>query len=210
VSDSKLAPENTTKKETGITSQRLNLILAICAILISAASFYATYLQASAAEKQVKAMTLPLIQFSTGNYVETSKETIITLTLHNAGVGPALIKDLKFKYKNKEYRYIETLLAACCEKEYQQYKKSIKNSEDIKIDDGGYSTQVVLNTIIPGQKEVKFYQLYPGERSNVLWHKFNNERLLLQMKVCYCSLLDNCYLTEKNGVVESVQSCPAQ
>ena len=53
--------EDTTELSNGISSQRLNLILALCAILISAASFYATYLQADSAEKQVKAMTLPLI-----------------------------------------------------------------------------------------------------------------------------------------------------
>ena len=33
------------------TTERLNLIFALCAVLISGASFYATYLQASAAEK---------------------------------------------------------------------------------------------------------------------------------------------------------------
>lgn len=32
-------------------TERLNLIIAVCAVLISGASFYTTYLQANAAEK---------------------------------------------------------------------------------------------------------------------------------------------------------------
>jgi len=88
-------------KNKGFTSEKLNFVLAFCAVLISAASFYATYLQAEAADKQVKAMTLPLLQYGTGNYKEEDREDIIYFTINNAGVVPALIKRLRFKYKGE-------------------------------------------------------------------------------------------------------------
>ncbi|MEI8643908.1 hypothetical protein P4S60_16800 [Pseudoalteromonas sp. Hal040] len=63
------------------TNERLNLFLALCAIIISAASFYATYLQASAAERQVKAATWPWLEVMTGNFNEEKilKKLLFTL-----------------------------------------------------------------------------------------------------------------------------------
>ncbi|MFC1690280.1 hypothetical protein ACFL07_11610 [Pseudomonadota bacterium] len=59
-----------------VSSERLNFIIAVCAILISGASFYATFLQANSAEQQVKAMTWPLIEFTHSNFdVETGEKT---------------------------------------------------------------------------------------------------------------------------------------
>ena len=57
------------QRKAWFTNERLNLFLALCAI-ISAASFYATYLQANAAERQVKAATWPWLEVMTGNYDE--------------------------------------------------------------------------------------------------------------------------------------------
>ena len=83
----------------GLSTERLSLVLAICAILVSVASFYATYLQADSAKKQVKAMTLPLLQFHHGNYAEQDDKQRLTFGLKNAGVGPAIIKSVMLKYK---------------------------------------------------------------------------------------------------------------
>jgi len=58
------------QRKAWFTNERLNLFLALCAIIISAASFYATYLQASAAERQVKAATWPWLEVMTGNFNE--------------------------------------------------------------------------------------------------------------------------------------------
>ena len=81
-------------RRASVSSEQLNFILAVCAILISAASFYAVYLQANSAERQVNAMTLPLIQFSHGDY-DTERDTrSIYFSLENAGVGPAIINSV--------------------------------------------------------------------------------------------------------------------
>ncbi len=80
--------EDKSELSNGISSERLNLILALCAILISAASFYATYLQADSAEKQVKAMTLPLIQFTSGSWDSGEKISKLTLGLKMRALAP--------------------------------------------------------------------------------------------------------------------------
>jgi len=192
--------------DSGFSSQKLNLTLALCAILISVASFYATYLQASAAEKQVKAMTLPLLQFITGNASSDSKESVVTFNIRNGGVGPALIKNLNFYYLNKKYHNFEQFLQACCSKEYKVYKERV--GQGINRVDGLFATRSVVNTILSSQEVNPFYQLYLGEQSKEFWHKLDDERFKLGLEICYCSLLDECYNTEQNGVVEPVAACP--
>ena len=93
------------KKSTPFfTSDKLNLMLALCAILISSASFYATYLQADAAKKQVKATTWPWLTFNTGNYNGEEKTMEINFTIKNSGVGPALIKQFNYHYQGETFQ----------------------------------------------------------------------------------------------------------
>lgn len=192
----------------GISAEQLNLIVALCAILISAASFYATYLQADSAEKQVKAMTLPLIQFSHGNYDEIQEKNTLKMNLKNAGIGPAIIKNIRFKYLDKEYSSLSSYLEACCG--YLDYqKKFIKEIKDKKaIDQGGYASSPLVNTILAGQSKQTFFALYYHKNSQDFWQKLDRERNKLVVEVCYCSMLDDCYITEKNGVTTQVANCP--
>jgi len=192
---------------SGFTSQKLNLTLALCAVLISVASFYATYLQASAAEKQVKAMTLPLIQQYSGNYDNEAKAKIITFYLENAGVGPALIKSVSYNYQGVEYPNRTAFLKACCDKEFKDYRQKLNNGVEVKF---GILSSKLLNTIIPAQTKIKHYQIHYSELANGLWKKLNDERFKVKLNICYCSLLDECYVTKKNGVVEPVASCPVE
>ena len=191
----------------GFTEQKLNLTLALCAVLISIASFYATYLQANAAEKQVKAMTLPLLQYASGNVNRETKESVLEFSISNNGVGPALLKSSIFRYKEQEYQRFSQFLKACCQAEYKKFRQN-KPKMHLKL--GSEITSSMHNRILPAQEELIFYQLYDGELSSDLWQKINNERFHLSMEMCYCSLLDECYLTKARGLVEPVDACPVQ
>jgi len=194
--------------KTEFTSEKLNLTLALCAVLISVASFYATYIQANAAEKQVKAMTLPLLQFSSGNYDSEENLSAISFTLKNAGVGPALIKSVKFVHNETSYDSRLAFFRACCEKEYNHYIKTI--SEKTNLKEGGFYSSPLVNSILPGQDEVVFFKMYKHVSEQGFWNIINKERFNLKMKLCYCSLLNDCYLSERNGIVEEVDACPVE
>ncbi|MCO4797661.1 MAG: hypothetical protein KC484_00475 [Colwelliaceae bacterium] len=182
----------------------------MCAILISAASFYATYLQADAAERQVKAMTLPLIQFSSSNWDSEQSQPKIILSLKNAGIGPAIIKRVTYLYDNKEFDSRRELYRACCEPEAKTYFELFTSNKVKPTDEesGIYLTSSLQNVIIPGQESKEFISLKQSFLSKPLWMKLNNERFKLTLRVCYCSLLGECYITEKNGVVEPIEYCP--
>jgi len=202
--------EKSTDKINGMTNERLNLVLALCAILISAASFYATYLQAESAEKQVKAMTLPLLQFTSGNWNKEKEHSEIILSLKNAGVGPAIIKTVTFKYDNEEFTSITKLYERCCKKEAENYfnKRKEYSTEQLKTFGDSYLTSSLENSIIPGQDKKEFLVLRESTLNSPFWNKLNNERFKMNMTVCYCSLLGECYLTEKSGVTNDIDVCP--
>ncbi|MEM7360057.1 MAG: hypothetical protein AAF431_13225 [Pseudomonadota bacterium] len=196
---------------SSLSSDRLNFILAICAILISGASFYATYLQAESAEAQVKAMTLPLIQFGHGNYDQERELRVINFELKNAGVGPAIIKSVRLKYQQQEYQSLKDYFVACCDealKESREKQRAAAESGE-KLETTDWVSQPLLDVIIPGQSNYVFQQIYYTPNTDQFWDVLNKERWNLMLNICYCSLLDDCFTTEKNGVVESVSACPA-
>lgn len=190
-----------TKKR--LTGEKLNFIIAICAILISAASFYATYLQADAAKKQVKAMTLPMVQYGHGN-VNKQDELELNFTLTNAGVGPALIHSLEFIYQNKSYDNFFKILEACCEKISADFARKLRNPE---INMPQFISSNVVNTIIPAQDELTFLRLAKHHENITIWNTLNKLRFEVGISACYCSLLDECFETNEKTETQAVLAC---
>lgn len=195
--------ESINKKSNKSSSERLNLIIAVCAILISGASFYATYLQADAANKQVKAMTLPLIQFAHGNTFGDG-DRVVNFSLKNAGVGPALIRSVTFKYQNKVYENVFKLLSGCCSDVVNQFYTEEKRANNALPQ---FITSPVINSIIPGQDTLTFLKFEHAQNTQELWNLLNDLRFDLQFEACYCSMLDECYQTNEQAETVAVKQC---
>lgn len=180
----------------------MEMLIAVCAVLISIASFYATYLQANAAEKQVTAMTLPLMNFLTGNVHPEETHPQITYVLANKGVGPAKIETFLLKYKNSYFSSRKDYLNACCGSEYKAYKEQREKNQYPA--GSGMITSDADQQIIPSGEEVYYLQLPRHEVNEPLYKKLDEVRGNTSVAVCYCSLLDNCYwLTENNQITET-------
>ncbi|WP_163936344.1 hypothetical protein [Paraferrimonas sp. SM1919] len=199
------------KGRSFLAADRLNLLIALCAILISLASFYATYMQASAAEKQVKAMTFPLMGFTHSNYDEAAKKPAIAFTIKNSGSGPAIIHSAKLIYDGKPYNEVGNFMVACCNAEYKAYQSLFDkfNSTTISIEEGATLTSVINNIVLPAQQDRVFFKLYDHQNSHDLWLKVNNERWKLDVEFCYCTLLDDCFTSKGGGIANPVKSCKA-
>jgi hypothetical protein len=194
---------NLKPKELKSSGEKLNFIIAVCAILISGASFYATYLQADAANKQVKAMTLPMIQYSHGNAYGDDEKTI-TFSLKNAGIGPALLRSVEFIYQDNSYSGIFKVLTDCCSPMVSKfYSKEKQAAGELP----GIITSPLVNTIIPGQEDMVFLKFKYAEDTKELWELLNDIRFDLGFKACYCSMLDECYTVNENAEIKAVQVC---
>lgn len=187
--------------------ENLNLVLAICAIAISAASFYATYIQADAAEKQVKAATWPYLQFGSGNINEEG-ELEISLNVRNGGVGPAHIKSFQLFYDDKDYKNAIEWVRGCCS-HGAEFLDGIADTP-LQTIVGRPLTGQVQNTLLSANQEQKFFIMLATEENKALWDQINRERYKLSATACYCSLLDNCYQTNFEDSPVEVNRCEEQ
>ncbi len=189
----------------------LELVLGICAILISAASFYATYLQAASAEKQVKAMTLPLMSFRHGNFDEEANLYKLSFSLVNAGMGPALIRDLAFRYQGQDYRSLMQLAQAISPKGVEAYLASeeAKAGRLEAVAQGALMSRPVVGNVVPGQDTLVFFELYRHDINEGIYQALEQARWQVELKLCYCSLLDECYQYAAAASPRPVAQCPA-
>jgi len=196
-----------TDKKTAsfFSSDKLNLMLAICAILISSASFYATYLQADAAKKQVKAATWPWLTLDTGNYNAEEKIMEINFDITNSGVGPALIKKFSYKYQDQTFHNPFKLFVACCIKQEDLTKMiELKDLVNFRI-----LTRSMTNSILGSGEETRSIAFARGNSPENIkfWDKLNSERHNITMSACYCSLLDECFTITQGQEMREVESC---
>ncbi|WP_444920957.1 hypothetical protein ACJJID_20135 [Microbulbifer sp. CnH-101-G] len=191
-----------------LDQEKLNLIIALCAMMVSLASFYATYLQAEAANKQVKIMTMPVIQFTQSNYDLEDDKPSIYFELYNVGASPALLKSFSINYEQTTYHTAREFLNACCQQEYQELTKKLANDGDAaSLDKGNILTSTLSNSLIPANSKRRIFALFYGERSYDLWKKLDKERRKVSVDFCFCSPLGGCYRSESEGTSTEVEAC---
>lgn len=195
------------KKKT-FNNDTLNLILATCAILISLASFYATYLQADAAERQVKAQTWPWLEFIHGNYDAKSKKHTLSFSITNSGVGPALIKKVTFKYKDKKFDNLYSLLDSCCFDTKELHKKA-EQYLDINPDEPfALITSPTKDRILSPGSNLQILVFPKVSWNQAEWERLDKARWKkLGLDICYCSLFEQCYETNERKEIKEVKSC---
>lgn len=199
-------------KKVLMTAERVNFILAVCAIVISAASFYATYLQANAAERQVKAATWPWLKFVTGNVNADRKTSEISFTLENSGTGPALIKYVKYTFQEDYFFDVNPLINACCtnlQAFYSTLRKLQEKTKNINFfsEFGWMTTSHAHNTLLASGEEIKLLTLPKTKYNLDFWQKLDKARFQLDVSICYCSLLEQCFISNGRGKVNQVAQC---
>ena len=177
-------------------------------MLISAASFYATYLQAQSSERQVKAATWPYLYWYNGNYDIDRQEEVIQIKVQNLGVGPAMIKSFSMRYDQQiTDNFYDVLLACCGAKDATRaWFSSPENQEKI----GFLVTARVNDALLAAGNEVTVVSLEKTQKNGEFWQLLNNQRWKVEARACYCSLLDQCYVTDFENDPIEVNFCPDQ
>lgn len=177
----------------------LNLIIAVSAVFISAASFVATYIQSDASLRQVKAETWPYLQIDSSNYNSDTREQIIMFEVENAGVGPANLKQFELYYEGSRMRNVVDFVKACC--------SAVLEEHDFPKEALMFTTDSPSPAIIPaGDKELVFSMLQTS-LNGPLWTAIDTARWKLTAKGCYCSLLDECFETDFKAEPVAVNAC---
>jgi hypothetical protein len=175
----------------------LDLALPVSALLISVVSLvigihHGRTMQemAQANARLVQANSWPLLQYATGNGNDKG-EPEITLKVENAGVGPAKLISLEIFQGERLIRTPRDLIAALGEPDARP---------NLSL---GVTVPMVMragtDTLILGMKR---------EGNEVVWDKLNAERFRLRFRACYCSVFDECWVSDLSTVSpQSVEHC---
>ncbi len=190
-----------------LDKDNVNLMVAVCAVLISAASFYATYVQSTVTETQVKAETWPYIQISSGNYDLEKEQRRIYVVVNNDGVGPARLVSFQLFYENEVVSSVSQLIAKCCLDEGETRRD---DEGKMKPEYGTIITSSPSPSILPAGDSKIAFSFVATDENEAFWQKLNKARFELTGKACYCSLLDDCFEIEIYGEPVPVKTCTAQ
>lgn len=189
-----------------ISDQWVNRLLAISAVAISAASFYVAVLQTKATQQQVKAETWPYLQIDSSNYDSDSAQAVISYTLVNAGVGPARVESMQLFYDDEPIGGFYELAQRCC-------LQGMPLADDNAIFSSEFVGKVITANpspmILPSQSEVNLFSLSKDENNQTFWQRINKVRNELTAEACYCSVLDECWMTDFKGDPQLVKECRA-
>jgi hypothetical protein len=177
----------------------LDLILAGSAIFISIVSLVVSIHHGStmeklveANEKQVQASTLPIIRFSTGNVLENVNA--VHFDLRNGGTGPAIIEWLQVKWNGQATSGPTDLLDRCCRRQSQQ-PLSVWQS-------------VASGITLPAGQSESIFQIRAAGADPDMYRLLDSEaRFKIQVEGCYCSVLDECWITDFKVRPRKVKTC---
>lgn len=191
------------KTKQGRWREKVDFLVAICALITSIASIWLSVTQGDDMQRLVQAQSWPFLGFTTSN-AETSPVTgkpdpVISMTIENLGVGPAKIQSFEIFYKGKNVQTSRELLRACCT------DASGKIPEDAWKQTPILTSTVVGRVLRAGQTAPFIYWARP-DTDNAIWEKLNKARFEVEKKICYCSVFDECWTSD----LESTQATPVK
>jgi len=154
--------------------------LAVSVISLVIAIHHGHTMQKMAEEnaRLVEANSWPLLQFTTGN-ANDKGEPEITLKVENAGVGPAKLISLEIFHGDQRLRTPRDLVQA--------------------LDPAMTHPQLSLGVTMPIVLRAGDSQLIIGMKrggQEALWDKLNTTRFELKFRACYCSVFDECWVSD--------------
>jgi hypothetical protein len=145
---------------------------------------------AQANARLVQANSWPLLQFVTGN-ANDDNQPEISLKIENAGVGPAKIISLEVFHGEQRIRTPRDLT--------------------LLLDPNEKRPEFMLSATMPMVLRAGDSTLILGMRrqgQEALWDKLNTLRFELTFRACYCSVFDECWVSDLTTVSpQSVEQC---
>lgn len=177
----------------------LDLILAGSAIFISIVSLIISIHHGrtmeklvAANEKQVEASTLPILRFTTGNVLENSK--VIHFDLRNGGTGPAIVEWLRVKWDGQPTNGPSDFLDRCCGRQTQLPPSIWQN--------------VASGMTLPAGQSESIFQIGAARVNPDSYHLLDTDaRFKIEVESCYCSVLDQCWITDFKVRSRMVNTC---
>lgn len=181
-----------------------DIVASVCAMVVSIASLYLAIHHghvmqemAEANSRMVTATSWPRVSYSTSNVDDSGQPSMVRFSLVNKGIGPARIEGMEVDFDGKPVRGVRELVAACCSTGSDSpglaWRLSSANGEILR----------------PGEEKNFLYIRKVDDKA--LWARVNEAQNKVAVKVCYCSVFDECWVMSSgtNNKADRVKACPA-
>lgn len=189
------------------TSHRwLDIVLGLSAMFVSVISLFVAIehgrtmeRMADANARMVQANSWPFVTFNTHN-VDEHGNGDVRLVLSNQGIGPARIQTFELWWDGQQMSSPKALINACCltnPAERAQSKTTIMG------------VGLAAPSILRAGDHSDFFTVQGNPHNSNLFSKFNVERDNITVRVCYCSVFDECWRGDGISTrADPVASCP--
>ena len=180
----------------------LDMVVALAALVTSVVSITVAVRHGETMEKLVEAQSWPHIQLDSSNLVNDKQD--VALTLRSTGSGPSQVKALSISYAGTPVHNWPELIRACCASDRNADVATLLRETDGRVITGTPTGAVLL----PNDKAM-IMSLPRTEANAALWKRLDMERTKLRFEACYCSVFDECYVSElRQSDARHVESCP--
>jgi hypothetical protein len=131
-------------------------------------------------EKLVAANSWPSVSYGTSDGNDAGTNDDITLDIANDGVGPGRIDTLQVFYKGVRQTSFPDLMRTCCEAKGKRLS---------------YGISLVVDNVLPARETTHFIRLTRKANPDI-WPIFDRERMNLDVLICYCSVFEECWISD--------------
>lgn len=179
--------------------------LAIGAVIIAAVSLWVAY-DGARTNRELVASERQLVEASSWPYVQQSYsdatlagQAIERVDVSNGGIGPAKVDTVEVFWQGKPYHTWQELLQACC-----AYTPQLLQDPASR-----FFTSGVANRVLRAGETLHLLWYPRSTRDAQSWAKAQAVIPTLQVRICYCSVFDQCWLSEGSTVAPPrVKVCP--
>jgi hypothetical protein len=165
-------------------------LVGLCALCVSG---YTAYMQ----RQQVRAMVWPILEF------DSSNDPNIHWTLANKGVGPAMIRHVVTKVDGQPVTNWNEVMEKLVGPGKSGYSESDMSGRVLSAGE----SMTTFTPWGPDGKPIAY------DRSNPFYVQMNKDRERLEVEICYCSTLGDCWTLRGGGKTSNVTTptrhCPS-
>jgi len=182
----------------------LELAVAMAALITSATSIWLSLSQGDDMARLVQAQSWPYLEYESSNTGETGPE--IDIGVRNAGVGPAKVKSFSILYGGTPVRGWTALIKACC------LPDGTPTGEPLDfpaLTDNKMVSSKLIQRVLRASDTAILLHLPKTGANAALWNKLDDARFKLELQVCYCSVFDECWISNLRSTEQrQVRTCP--
>ena len=171
--------------------------LNLAALVISCLSIVLAYLSSNSLERIERASAWPFLQLESGNNVGDYEE--MYFLVRNAGTGPARIHSIKYILDGSPVSsdfVLDSIAQRCCADARSAMMST--SGGDLPAGYGNIRSAPLTPSFLAASGETVYLSWRKTSANDVLWRAIDKARYTkrIGLRVCYCSVFDECWVTE--------------